>query len=82
MIMVQGWCLTQKVHEPPGLVRTKIQEPSLISTSPTLYVKLPLLYPPVEVCHNLQYIQNIDMKKVAFSYILNELSSDTKFKAV
>ena len=34
--------LTEKVHEPPGLVNRKIHEPSLISTSPTLRAKVPL----------------------------------------
>ena len=32
---LQGWYLTEKVHEPPGLVRRKIYEPSSVSTSPT-----------------------------------------------
>ena len=36
----QGWALTEKVHEPPGLVNRKIYEPSPISTSPTLRAKL------------------------------------------
>ena len=38
--LLQGRHLREKVHEPPGLGRRKIYEPSSICMSPTLYVKL------------------------------------------